>query len=169
MTRIVLAVCVVLLSACGDRESYTNRAEGIPLLLGEFQSYSSEQEVRAALAPWRIQDVERSSLAPGDRRPPYDIVTLAVVEYQHLGVMGELRLGLFNNRLMNVWFYPTDIEAYMAALKRRDVAVTTELTGRSSTGTLRVWSQRDFRDRTYVSWSDGRLEDQSGRWISRYS
>jgi hypothetical protein len=168
MSRIVLAVCVVLSSACADRESYTSRLEGIPLLLGEFQSFSSEQEVRTALAMWRIQDVEHSSLGPGDRRPPYDIVTLAVVEYQHLGVKGELRLGLFNNRLMNVWFFPTDIEAYMAALKRRDVAVTTERADRS-TGPLRVWTQRDFRDRTYVGWSDGRLEDQSARWISRYS
>src|SRR4030095_15425093 len=101
MTRLVLAVCVVVLSGCADRESYTNRLEGIPLLLGEFQSYSSEQEVRAALASRQILDVERSSLGPGDRRPPYDIVTLAVVEYQHLGVAGELRLELFNDRLMD--------------------------------------------------------------------
>ena len=72
------------------------------MLLGAFQSYWSEREVRASLASQPIQDVERSSLAPGDRRPPYNIVTLAVVEYHHLGVAGELRLVLFNDRLMNV-------------------------------------------------------------------
>jgi hypothetical protein len=168
MLRLFLIVCIVSLNACTDTESYTDRADGAPLLLGEFHSYSSERQVRAALGSRSIQDIERSSLDPGDKRPPYDLVTLGVVEYQHLGVTGELRLGLFNDRLMNVWFYPTDIEAYLAALKTRDVAVTTERTN-TTTGNVRVWSQRDFRDRTYVGWSDRRLEDQSARWISRYS
>jgi hypothetical protein len=93
---------------------------------------------------------------------------LAVVEYRHLGVAGELGLVLFNDRLMNVWFYPIDVDAYMAALSSRDVAVAADRADGRST-TLRIWSQRDFRDRVYVGWSDGRLEDQSARWISRYS
>lgn len=168
MIRLVLAVCLALLTGCADRESYTDRMEGIPLLLGAFQSYSSEREVRGSLASQPIQDVERSSLAPGDRRPPYNIVTMTVVEYRHLGVAGELRLVLFNDRLMNVWFYPIDIDAYMAALRSRDVAVAADRADERRT-TLRIWSQRDFRDRVYVGWSDGRLEDQSARWISRYS
>jgi hypothetical protein len=168
MIRFVLAVCLASLTGCADRESYTDRAEGIPLLLGAFQSYSSERDVRANLGSQPVQDVERSSLAPGDRRPPYNIVTMAVVEYRHLGVAGELRLVLFNDRLMNVLFYPTDVYAYMAALKSRDVAVAADRAGSGSTA-LRIWSQRDSRDRVYVGWSDGRLEDQSARWISRYS
>jgi hypothetical protein len=168
MFRLVLAVCLASLTGCADRESYTDRVEGIPLLLGAFQSYSSEREVRANLASQPVQDVERSSLAPGDKRPPYNIVTLAVVEYRHLGVPGELRLFFFNDRLMNVWFYPTDVDAYMAALRSRDVAVAADRADRGSTA-RRIWSQRDSRDRVYVGWSDGRLEDQSARWISRYS
>lgn len=168
MIRVLLAVCLALLTGCADRESYTDRVEGVPLLLGASQSYSSEREVRASLASQPIQDVERSSSDPGDRRPPYNIVTLAVVEYHHLGVAGELRLVLFNDRLMNVWFYPIDVDAYMAALRSRDVAVAADRADRHSIP-LRVWSQRDFRDRVYVAWSDGRLEDQSARWISRYS
>jgi hypothetical protein len=168
MIRLVLTVCVASLTGCDNGESYTDRFEGIPLLLGAFQSYSSERDVRANLAPQPVQDVERSSLAPGDRRPPYNIVTLAVEEYRHLGVAGELRLVLFNDRLMNVWFYPIDVGAYMAALRSRDVAVAANRADRHS-NPLRIWTQRDFRGRVYVGWSDGRLEDQSARWISRYS
>jgi hypothetical protein len=159
-----------MLGACAgaDRESYTDRLAGIPLLTGEFQSYSSEQQIRAALSASPILDVERSGLNPGDRRPPYDIVRLAVAEYEHLGVSGELSFVLFNDRLMNVWFYPADVEAYMVALAKRDVAVTTELAGKPAVA-LRVRSQSDVRGRACVVWSDGRLEDQSARWISRYS
>ena len=58
---------------------YTDRMEGIPLLLGAFQSYSSEREVRANLASQPVQDVERSSLAPGDRRP---------VQHRYVGSCG---------------------------------------------------------------------------------
>jgi hypothetical protein len=41
---IALVVCLALLTGCGDRESYTDRVEGIPLLVGVFQSYSSERD-----------------------------------------------------------------------------------------------------------------------------
>src|SRR4029079_15389031 len=100
MIRLVLAVCIAVVSGCTDRESYTSRVEGIPLLLGEFQSYSSEPQVRARLMV--VPRRERGSLPPGDSRQPFDIVTLTVDEYEHLGVAGELRLELFNDRLMDV-------------------------------------------------------------------
>ena len=99
---------------------------GDPAVAGRLSKLFIRARDRASLASQPIHDVERSSLAPGDRRPPYNIVTLAVVEYRHLGVAGELRLVLFNDRLMNVWFYPIDVDAYMAALKSGDVAVAAD-------------------------------------------
>ena len=168
VVRLPFFVCLFMLSACADYETYTDRLDASPLLLGEFQGYSSEQAVRAALGAQPIQEVERSGLPQGDGRPRFDIVTLAVAEYHHLGVAGELRLQFFNDRLSDVWFYPDDVDEYMAALGRREVAVTTDRTGQLK-GTVRIWTQRDYRNRTYVGWSDQRLDDQRARWISRYS
>ena len=166
--RALLATVVVLLSACADSETYVERLEGVPLLLGEFGSYSTEQEARTVLVARTIEERERSGLPPGDTRPPHDIVTLAVPGYVHLDVAGELRLLLFNDRLQSVWFYPTDVDGYLAALKSRGVVVSTDLIAKPA-GDSRVITTHDSENRVYVSWSDWRLDQQTLRWITRYS
>jgi hypothetical protein len=168
VTRGVLTAVVLLLSSCADSETYVEWLEGVPLLLGEFRSYSAEQEVRAVLAARTIQEHERSGLPLDDTRPPFDIVTLAVPGYIHLDFPGELRLLLFNDRLQSVWFYPSDVNGYLAALKGRGVVVSTDVMAKPE-GDLRVITTRDVESRTYVSWSDWRLDQQALRWITRYS
>jgi hypothetical protein len=168
ITRALVATVVVLLSSCADSETYVERLEGMPLLLGEFRSYWSEQQVRDAIGARAIEERERFGLPAGDTRPPHDIVTLVVPGYQHLNFAGELRLLIFNDRLQSVWFYPADVNGYLAALERAGVVMSADIMARPD-GDLRVTTTRDVENRVYVSWSDFRLDQQTLRWITRYS
>ncbi|HSL78272.1 MAG TPA: hypothetical protein VK877_01310 [Pseudolabrys sp.] len=169
MTRRSAAFLVLACTvACNPNETFTERADGAPLMLAAFESYATEESVRSALGLLPVEILERSGLPDGDARPPYTIVRLRIRHYSHLGSVGELHLTLFNDRLMSAFFYPEDLRGYLTALKARGLNVGAGAKG-ASDGVVRLWMARDYRGSDYVAWVDLRLEAQSRRWISRYS
>lgn len=163
---LVVVVCGVL--GCNRNETFTERLNGAPLMLGAFDSYTKEKAVRSALGPLPVEILEESRLANGDARPPYTIVTLRIEPYRHLGSVGALHLTFFNDRLMTAFFYSRDVRTYTTSLKARRIDVRADPKG-VQIGMVHVWMARDHRGQDYVGWADVRLEEQSRRWISRYS
>ena len=137
------------LLACDRNETFIERGDGAPLMFGAFESYATERLVRSTLASLPIEVLERSGLPKGDRRPTITIVTLCVPHYRHVGSFGELRLTLFNDRLMTAFFYPQDIQAYVSALKSRGIDLG-DGTKDTQVGMIHVWMTRDFRGERYV-------------------
>jgi hypothetical protein len=74
MKEILATLAVIILgAACVDRETYTERLEGVPLLLGEFTSYATEAHVRAQLGSRQVQTLERGGTRAAEGRPPFEI------------------------------------------------------------------------------------------------
>ena len=158
----------VLLGASCDMQTYTEREPGIPLMLDKFVSYSTEQEVRAALDPTPVLDLERSKPEPGDDKlPPRVIARLGVSRFEHLGATGELHLLFFNDRLQSAWFFPDDFTAYLDQVKSRGVTISDDLAD-SGRALLDV-STGQTDGKHYVEWADSRLIEQHTRWILRYA
>ncbi len=115
ISRVALLLVPVLISgACGATEDFTAIAEDPQILLAGLKSYSSPEAVALALEnpSWKV--TEQSTLRLNDKRPPFNILSVAVAPYQDRGQRGELRLTFFNSRLMFTSFYPDDPGAYRA-------------------------------------------------------
>jgi hypothetical protein len=160
---------VALLSCCRREtgEDFTAVKTDPEILIGDLRSYSSPEIVATALGHPAWQVTERSGLAAGDKRPPFNIFSVVVASYRDRGQDGELHLTFFNSRLESASFYPHDVGAYRAALgafPSRDVRA-----GELRQRYLRVWNAVDHKSREYFLWGDDRLMEQQKRWIARFS
>jgi hypothetical protein len=168
IARIALLL-VALLPCCrrGPGQDFTEVKPDPETLIGALRSYSDPENVAAALGHPVWQVTERSGLKAGDKRPPFNILSVVVAPYHDRGCDGELHLTFFNSRLESASFYPDDVGAYRArlgAFPSRDVHG-----GEVRKRYLRVWNAVDYKGREYFLWGDDRLMEQQKRWIERFS
>lgn len=156
---------------------YTRVAVGVPMA-ERFKSYQDVDSVLAALERAGFTSTRTHRRAEESTEyPPYAFDTLAVAEYLHLGVKGSLSMEFFNNRLFQVEFIPSDLDAYARKLRafglRRDknarleriegdlrIASTVEL-ARSTVG-------RQLQTAPYVLWQDRRLIAERDQWDTKF-
>ncbi len=131
-------------------------------------SYQSVAHVRRALAAPSWEVVEDSHLGANDRRPRFDIYTVCLKGFVHLGQEGELSLHFFNDRLMESRFFPNDVDAFLAALANAGVDLRKQSEATAPPHT-RLWTAMDYEKRKYVGWEDVRLADEMKYWIKRYA
>lgn len=114
--------------------------------------------------------IDKYSAPRKETQPPFDITTLTVQDFSHLGEKGELVLEFFNDRLAAALFFPADTPRYRARLASEEGlrldAAHTETRPAEHT---RVWIAVDHLGREYVGWEDLRLAKQMSVWIKRYS
>ena len=174
--RLLLIRIVLAFSACDSRpsETFLEQTDEPVILMGEFVSYSSIEDIRMTHQfgdNWEV--VEDSKHASSEGRPPFNDYRVRVSSYQHFNCEGELKLEFFNNRLQSVWFYPNDIDAYLGKLNEVGVSVSkgvpSILDDWVSWQHTSVWSSVDFQNRRYVIWEDKRLTQQMHRWVELYA
>ena len=162
-----------LLAGCGDNYSSSSfvkvESERTKLIDG-IESYQSMDEFKGFLSrssfQWKLGEDSRPS---AKARPPFNISTITIKNYSHLGFPGELSIGFFNNRLMGTTFYPTDIDKYIEALAKADgIKFDNNQEARLPTHTL-VRIATDYKGQKYVRWSDVRLDKEVELWIKKYS
>ena len=150
--------------------SFVDVAPDHAKLINGIESYQSIEAAKKKFPVWEV--IEQSSLGPKDQRPPFNIYKVAIKNYSHLGISGELHLGFFNDRLMETWFYPDSFDKYFEVLKEKGGLAFQESRWGKESQILpytRVWVYKDYKDRNYVGWEDTRLGRESAIWIQRYS
>ena len=102
--------------------SFVDVAPDHAKLINGIESYQSIEEAKKKFPVWEV--IEQSSLGPEDQRPPFYIYKVAIKNYSHLGIFGELQLSFFNDRLndrlMETWFYPDSFDKYFEVLKEKE-------------------------------------------------
>jgi hypothetical protein len=156
---------IFLLIGCGS-ESFTESEKDRAQLMNGFESYASRDEVMAKLNRGdAVKSVEQSSKHKSGQ-PPYQIYS-ARLPYEDRKEPGELLITFFNNRLMQMSFYPENLDRYLAALRSSGIELRTG--SEVKNGHTAIWIGQDFDNKNYVGWADDRLRAQQRRWLSRYS
>lgn len=147
-------------------------------LIKGIESYQSIVQAKDQFSAWRV--IERSSLHPQDKRPPFTIYKVRIENYSHLGVQGDLHIKFFNNRLAETRFFPQNFSKYVDHLKRMpNLEFKVNSTDQDiSEGFLdpftRIWIYKkphleEFGEKKYIGWEDTRLGREESLWIKRYS
>ena len=148
--------------------------------LDGIRSYDTVEALRARLDGAKLQyTVTPVRPAPSGKYPPRDRDTIVVAVYKHLGVEGQLTLELFNDRLYEATFVPSELSDYAEKLHKADTRLKRDRNGRAerTVGHLRVASNVDFADtdvgrslqtKPYVIWQDLRLVAQLDEWDRRF-
>jgi hypothetical protein len=131
-------------------------------LLDDFVSCSNEVEIYNFLHHKNIawHEVERSSLDPEDKRPPFNVLRIMLPDYSHQGIDGELIVLFYNDRLTSVTFYPFDANKYISRIREK------ELINRKG---VNVQTGQDFRGKTFFEWYDQTLKNSMNLWLMKYS
>jgi len=139
-------------------------------LINGIESYQSIDEFKDFLnrgsLQWEVGNVSQPS---PKGRPPFNMYTITIKNYSHLGFTGELNVGFFNNRLMGTIFYPSDVEKYIEALgKLAGLKFDNNQEAKLPPHT-RIRYATDYKGQKYVNWSDIRLDKELEIWIKKYS
>lgn len=138
-------------------------------LLNSIESYQSIDEFKVFLSRSSFKWEESKDQPSPKGRPPFNMHTITIKNYSHLGFSGELNVGFFNNRLMGTLFYPVDVEKYIAALtKMEGIKFDGDQEARLPPHT-RIRVATDYQGHKYIDWSDIRLDKEVELWIKRYS
>jgi hypothetical protein len=138
-------------------------------LINGIESYQSIAEFKGFLSRSSFQSEESRDNQPSPKgRPPFNMHTITIKNYSHLGFSGELDIGFFNNRLNSSIFYPAEIEKYISALEKEGLKLDNNRETIRPPHT-RVQIATDYKGRKYVKWSDIRLDKEVELWIKRYS
>lgn len=139
-------------------------------LIDNFYSYQTiadfEKEIKNSYET--IIVIENSKLSDTDKRPPFDIYTISIPEFKHLGLSGQLRASFFNNRLQSIWFYPDNVDEYLKELDN-DLKINLKEEKEIRIDCVSITKWTDFKDDLYFSWTDTRLQQEQNDWISKYS
>lgn len=165
--QILIGFILVFLAGCGS-ESFTEIEKDRAPLVAGLLSYASRDEVMPRLSrESAVKVVEDTARNKTESQPPYHVYAVKLTPYEHLKQPGQLQLTFFNNRLMQVAFYPEKFDEYVATLRASGVDL---MTGQELiTGHTTIWLGSDFDNIPYVGWADDRLRKQQRRWLSKYS
>lgn len=166
-----LMSAALLLCPCCSSPSFTEIEATRAELIDGFQSYQNPAEVKDILnarhVQFRIEETKQNP--PTDRRPPFNVVTIAVADYSHLGASGGLVLEFFNNRLMSARYYPKETGKYLAEMERTKGVKLGQNAEASLGKYTRIWLFQDQAQKQYIGWEDKRLAKELELWIRKYS
>jgi len=173
-SHVVFVYSILFCLLVGCRDDYASvsflkvESDGTGLI-DTIKSYQSINEFKGFLSRRSFRWEESEDQPSPKGRPPFNMHTITIKNYVHLGFSGELDIAFFNNRLISTRFYPTDPEKYIEVLGevagiRFDSAQEAKLLRHT-----RVRFGIDYKGRKYVDWSDFRLDKEVELWIKRYS
>ncbi len=167
VVRVLLSWCLAIAAfACGGAD----RVTPTDLLLG-LTSHVSPEEAQRMLNVrqdnWRV--IEDTKSSANDKRPPYHLLVVAVSNASSYGQRGEARLSFFNDRLMQIAFYPDDVSRFLRKLKE-ETGVDLEKSGvhKMASGAEAV-ARKDLKNAYSVVVSNPDLRKEHESWIRRYS
>jgi hypothetical protein len=159
----------VLLAGCGSEyelEDYTKVEVDRSLLVLGLSSYMSLSDVERELSiePGVIVITDKNISPKQDGIPPFDILTAKIPDVEIKNFKGSVLMTFFNGRLMEVRFFPVDVNGFVQTID--GLPKSKEIEIRLFT---KVWFGQDYQDKAYVGWLDIRLQKQFDAWIKNYS
>lgn len=160
----------------GETAAFGERKPGIELGVG-FTSYVDLASVRAAHPEAVVITDVRRAATPA--HPARELITLELRPFSHLDVPGRLTLDFFNDRLMEVTFYPVSANDYAPVLARAEPRLRREGANRQVlvSGQRRVASNvaqqasplgPSMGGQPFVLWQDRRLRRELDDWDARF-
>jgi hypothetical protein len=149
--------------------SFLKVESGHAELIDGIESYQNIANVKKYLASRSLvwEEVEaRKSTDVG--RPPFNIDTITVKSYMHVGFVGDLKLTFFNDRLMATTFFSDDHEKVIRALQDKGMKFDSNQEAMLAPHT-RVRQGTYYNEGAYIEWFDIRLDREAELWITRYS
>ena len=173
LKQVVTIIFVFLIAVTGCRNSnhsvsFVQVEKERTKLINGIESYQSIDDLKEYLARNSLRWEESENESSSNGRPPFNIHTIIIKNYSHLGFLGELSFGFFNNRLDGAIFYPRDVEKYISALEREGIKFDSNHEAQLPPYT-RIRIATDFQGHKYIEWSDIRLDKEVDLWIKRYS
>lgn len=172
ITRSFLYVALfffVLLAGCGSEyelEDYSKvEADSSRLALG-LSSYMSLDDVKKELSleSEEIVITDKNISPKQDGIPPFEILTAKIPNAEVGGFKGPASMTFFNGRLMEVRFFPVDVNGFVQSIDGLSQSNAIEVKPFT-----KVWFAKDYQDKAYVGWVDIRLQKQVDAWIKNYS
>ena len=151
--------------------SFVEVAQDRAELMDGIESYVRVDDFLAQLTRRSLSfEVRRPQPTPAQtRRPPYSITMVIIRQFSHLGFSGELTVTFFNDRLLGLRFFPSDIDGYLTQLlSKKSLDLRTQREARPSANT-RVYLATEHSRGRYIGWVDVRLDAEISLWIKRYS
>lgn len=158
-------------AGCDEGQTLSGEAvAGIRLIDSIYSFWRLEQleaHLRAAGYRWTVRHPPPHE--PSSRRPPFQVTTVSIDRFTHLGFEGKLEIELFNGRLMSARFLPGQLDAYLKALRAQTGIALPE----SGEGEVIVAPHLRIRiarkPHRFVQWEDIRLVEEVLKWIKRYA
>jgi hypothetical protein len=139
-------------------------------LIDQIESYISINDVDRMIATNKFTSevIENTKRNGGISKNSFNIYSIKISDYSHLGFRGELIMKFFNNRLFETIFYPDNYDAYTSKLKEQIPKIfdSKEI---SILPFTEVVTDMDYQKRKYVSWKDSRLNKEKLQWLRKYS
>jgi hypothetical protein len=172
MERILLCAAILFLTqlvGCGNKyelEDYSKvEADRANLTLG-LVSYMSLEDVKEALV-LQAKDIivtDDNSNPSREGIPPFNVLTIKILNSEIDSFKGAVSFTFFNDRLMEIRFFPVDADGFIQSID--GLSQSNTITLGSFT---KVWFSKDYQDATYIGWVDIRLQNQINAWIKKYS
>jgi hypothetical protein len=148
--------------------SFVGVESGHTKLINSIESYQSINDFKGFIARNSLQWEESEVKSSPKGRPPFNIHTITLKNYAHLGFSGDLEIEFFNNRLMSTTFRPSAVEEYIEALGKDGIKLDNKQEAKLPPFT-HVRVATDYKGLKYIKWSDIRLDKEVELWIKRYS
>ncbi len=151
----------------GCDTQFTPCQGGPSRLIGGLVSHSPVTAVQKQLKADNWSVVWKSSLKPGDRRPPFSDLAVRVDAFEDLGAKGTLDLLFINDRLYRVVFTPADADRYFRELERAPGVVRNSPSVLEIQPSTRLLLAKEGGLRVIVE--DECLASEVDRWIVRFA
>ncbi len=173
LKRYFTVLLVLSLYGCDSRyniDDYLKVEDVRSNLTYGLTSYITFDEVKAKL---QLQEgdfiiVENNNASEQPGIPPFDIFTIKIASAQIADHNGGLVLSFFNSRLMEMRYYPNEIDDFVEKISL-DPKALRELGGFMIEPYTKAWISKDYQGKYYVGWIDIRLRDQFNTWIKNFS
>ncbi|MEW8026167.1 MAG: hypothetical protein AB2806_00300 [Candidatus Thiodiazotropha sp.] len=162
-------ISILLILGCSSEYSadeYLERESVRSPLWGALSSYMSLDEVMTELSiseeHFQVIDDGQTSV---QNAPPFDVYTIRIDNYKDDFEKAKLELTFFNDRLMEIRYFPSRVEEYVRSIE--GLSDGHEVLKAPFT---RIWLEKNNQiNGVYVGWIDTRLEKQFRAWIRDYS
>ncbi len=163
-----LMIVVALVGCCNTSTTFLKVEKERTELINGIESYQSIDEFKSFLYRSSFQWESRTGQPSPKGRPPFNIYTITIKDYSHIGFIGELKIVFFNDRLCETTFYPSEIEKYVVTLRKSEGIIFDKNGQADISPHTHVSYATDYRNLKYIRWTDKRLDKEISLWLRIY-